>query len=122
MMTVLSIYRKNTSAQAATELAVFGAVLIFLLGSILRSAVSSAQQQNQQLKAMRQALIQSQNASVGRSVIDGSGFPDLEEGTLAIEEGGEVGEVLRGRFGVVFVTGTTLSGHFSSTLEEVSLQ
>ena len=62
------------------------------------------------------------NASVGRSVTDGSGFPDLEEGTLVIEEGGEVGDVPRGRFGVVFVTGTTLSGHFSSTLEEVSLQ
>jgi len=61
------------------------------------------------------------NASVGRSVTDGSRFPELDEGTLAIEEGGEVGKVLRGRFGVVFVTGATLSGTFSATLDQVAL-
>jgi hypothetical protein len=61
------------------------------------------------------------NAAVGRSVTDGSGFPDLDEGNLEIDEGGDVGDVLRGRFGVVFASGATLSGHFSATLEEVSL-
>ncbi len=45
--------------QAATELAVFGAVLIFLIGGIIRQAFSAGYQQNQQLKAMRMALLDS---------------------------------------------------------------
>src|ERR1041385_3807457 len=49
----------NLRAQAATELAVFGAILVFLIGSMVRSAVSSSYQQNQQLKAMRMALLRS---------------------------------------------------------------
>ena len=52
-------HSNSRRAQAATELAVFGAILIFLIGGIIRSAVSSGYQQNQQLKAMRFALLQS---------------------------------------------------------------
>ncbi|MBI4308988.1 MAG: hypothetical protein HY591_01510 [Candidatus Omnitrophica bacterium] len=50
---------RGSSGQAATELAVFGAVLIFLIGGIVRSSVSTSYQQNQQLKAMRLALLKS---------------------------------------------------------------
>ncbi len=46
-------------AQAATELAVFGAILIFVVGSIVRSSFDSGLNQNQNLKAMRWAMLQS---------------------------------------------------------------
>jgi hypothetical protein len=49
----------NDKAQAATELAVFGAILIFVVGGIIRSGVQSGMEQNQSLKAMRWALNQS---------------------------------------------------------------
>ncbi len=59
---------KHKKAQAATELAVFGAVLVFLIGGIVRNSVSASQQQNVQLKAMRMALLQSYNDSLTRTV------------------------------------------------------
>ena len=62
------------------------------------------------------------NAVIGRTVTDGSTFPELEGGSLVIESGGAVGETLDGRFGVRFVTGTTLSGGFRTRLEEVTVQ
>ena len=46
-------------AQAATELAVFGAILMFVVGTIIQSSFNSGMAQNQQLKAMRWALLQS---------------------------------------------------------------
>ncbi len=49
--------------QAATELAIFGAVIIFVLGAIIRTAVSSGQGQDASLKAMRNALVQSSKSS-----------------------------------------------------------
>jgi len=54
--------------QAATELAIFGAVLIFLMGGIVRSAVSASYQQNQQLKALRQALLTSYSGTQAGAV------------------------------------------------------
>lgn len=42
--------------QAAIELAIFGVVLIFVLGTIVRAAFSNSYYQNQTLKAMRKAL------------------------------------------------------------------
>ncbi len=53
--------------QAATELAVFGAILIFLIGSIVRSSVGNSYQQNQQLKSMRYALLQSYRGTQAQS-------------------------------------------------------
>ncbi len=54
----------NTStAQAAVELAVFGAILIFVIGTIVRSSLGFSYQQNQSLKAMRMAMTESYNAS-----------------------------------------------------------
>ncbi|MBF0571206.1 MAG: hypothetical protein HQL12_04980 [Candidatus Omnitrophica bacterium] len=50
-------------AQAVTELAVFGAVLIFLIGTIVRTAVGNSYVQNQNFKAMRMAMLASWNDS-----------------------------------------------------------
>jgi hypothetical protein len=47
------------NAQAATELAVFGAILIFLLGTIIRSAAGNGLTQNQNFNAMRMAMLSS---------------------------------------------------------------
>jgi len=54
---------ENNKAQAAVEFAVFGAILIFLLGTIVRSAVSNSYNQNQNFKAMRMAMLASWNGS-----------------------------------------------------------
>lgn len=43
-------------AQAITEMAVFGVVLIFIIGAIVRQGLSASMAQNQNLKAMRIAL------------------------------------------------------------------
>jgi hypothetical protein len=50
-------------AQAAIELAVFGAILIFLVGSIVRSAMGNSYQQNKTFKVMRMAMLASWNDS-----------------------------------------------------------
>lgn len=50
---------RNKTAQAVTELTIFGAILIFVIGSILRNSVELGLNQNQSLKAMRWALLQS---------------------------------------------------------------
>ena len=49
----------RVKAQAVTELAIFGAILIFVIGSILRNSVDAGMSQNQSLKAMRWAMTQS---------------------------------------------------------------
>jgi hypothetical protein len=54
---------ENKKAQAAVEFAVFGAILVFLLGTIVRSAVSNSYAQNQNFKAMRMAMLASWNGS-----------------------------------------------------------
>ena len=59
------------AAQTATELAIFGAILIFVLGLIIRYAVSFQYGQNQSLEAMRlafeQSFIGAQNNTAARS-------------------------------------------------------
>src|SRR3989338_4258614 len=57
--------RKYIQAQTAMELAVFGAILIFMVGVIVRQALSSAYAQNQNLRAMRQAMTTSYRYSGG---------------------------------------------------------
>jgi|GEM_PF-1725621 len=54
---------RRCSGQAATELAIFGAIIIFVLGAIIRSAVSSGQSQDASLKAMRNALVRSSKSN-----------------------------------------------------------
>lgn len=51
--------RLKTKAQAVTELAIFGAILIFVIGGILRNSVDAGMNQFQSLKAMRWAMLQS---------------------------------------------------------------
>ncbi len=51
------------AGQAAIELAVFGAILIFILGTIVRSAMGNGYTQNQNFKAMRMAMLASWNGS-----------------------------------------------------------
>ncbi|VAX37516.1 hypothetical protein MNBD_UNCLBAC01-569, partial [hydrothermal vent metagenome] len=55
----------NHKAQAAMELAVFGAILLFVVGLIVRQSLSSSYQQNQSLKAMRWAMSMSFRYSYG---------------------------------------------------------
>jgi hypothetical protein len=55
---------KHNKAQAAIELAVFGAVLIFILGSIVRSAVSNGYVQNQGFTSMRMAMLDSWKGTI----------------------------------------------------------
>jgi hypothetical protein len=55
--------KENKKAQATVELAVFGAILIFLLGTIVRSAVGNSYMQNQNFKAMRMAMLSSWTGS-----------------------------------------------------------
>jgi len=63
--------KSSLRAQAAIELAVFGAILIFVLGSVIRSAVGNSYQQNQALKGMRMAMM----ASFQGSQSDANGHP-----------------------------------------------
>jgi hypothetical protein len=59
-----SRFRGNDSVgQALIELAVFGAVLIFLLGTIVRYAYGNGYTQNQNFKAMRMAMLASWRGS-----------------------------------------------------------
>src|SRR5262245_61681795 len=50
---------RTKKAQAATELAVFGAILMFVVANIIRSSFGAGLTQNQSLKAMRWAMLQS---------------------------------------------------------------
>ena len=59
-------------AQAATELAVFGAILIFLLGTIVRTALSNSYTQNQNFKAMCMAMLASWKGSTQGNVAHNS--------------------------------------------------
>ena len=50
---------KTNKAQAASELAVVGAILIFVIGLIIKTGLTSSHAMNQQLKALRLALLES---------------------------------------------------------------
>lgn len=58
-------FRLLTKAQTATELAVFGAILVFVIGLIIKSALGSGHIQNQNLKASRLAMMLSFKFSEG---------------------------------------------------------
>ena len=49
-------FKNSQKAQSIIELTVFGAILIFMIGVIIRQALSFSYIQNQSLKAMRKAL------------------------------------------------------------------
>src|SRR5689334_15825537 len=75
----------GAAGQAAVELAIFGAILIFILGAIVRSAVSSGYAQNQNFTAMRMAMLASW------------------QGTEANPGAGAVQNVARNNASVIFV-------------------
>lgn len=56
---------KGHRAQTALELAVFGAILIFILGVIVKSSISRSFQQHSMLRATRWAMTQSYTTSAG---------------------------------------------------------
>lgn len=64
-MVIMTKTKNSVRGQTAMELAVFGAVILFVLGLIIKQSVSNGYQQNFQLKAMRQALLTSCNYSGG---------------------------------------------------------
>lgn len=68
-MTKIKYKKKQaTAGQAATELAVFGAILIFLLGTIVRTAAGNGFTQNQNFKAMRMAMLDSWNGAKANNI------------------------------------------------------
>ncbi len=54
------------AAQAASELAIFGAILIFVIGLIVRTGFNTSQNLNQQLRAFRFALTESYKTGEGQ--------------------------------------------------------
>ncbi len=56
---------ESQRAQAVLELAIFGAILIFLIGSLIQQGASASYQQNFQLQSMRRALLKSYQTSYG---------------------------------------------------------
>ncbi|MCK4882157.1 MAG: hypothetical protein KAS92_03945 [Candidatus Omnitrophica bacterium] len=59
---------KSRKAQTAIELAVFGAILIFVMGSLIRTVMGRALQQHAMLKATRMALTISQTTTASHTV------------------------------------------------------
>ena len=57
--------RLKLSGQAVIEIAIFGAVLIFLIGTIIRTHLSYSFNLNHQVRAMKVALQQSYEGSIG---------------------------------------------------------
>ncbi|MCP3685693.1 MAG: hypothetical protein GY861_23855 [bacterium] len=67
----MNIFKKNR-AQAATELAIFGTVLIFIIGMMIRQTMNSGYTQNFQYRAMRLAHRMSMQTAESRSSLSGT--------------------------------------------------
>ncbi len=70
---------RHGSGQAATELAIFGAIIIFVLGAIIHSAVSSGQGPDASLKVARYALLQSSKSTKDNTSRMGSSILYMED-------------------------------------------
>ncbi|MCS6914197.1 MAG: hypothetical protein RMK29_04565 [Myxococcales bacterium] len=60
------------------------------------------------------------NAGLSRATADGLSFPPPKEGTITFYtdvDAAHEGDLVRGRFGVQFVSGDTLSGSFAAPLQ-----
>jgi len=57
------VHKERNTAQTMVELAVFGAVLFFVIGAMTINYIAAAAQQNAQFRSMRQALLMSYRAS-----------------------------------------------------------
>ncbi|MDP8213462.1 MAG: hypothetical protein P9X22_09300 [Candidatus Zapsychrus exili] len=68
---------KHPKAQTAIELAVFGAILIFVLGAIIKQTLGFSYAQNQGLKSMRMAMTMSlKNSFFGNGYPQGGEYDD----------------------------------------------
>lgn len=60
----MRINKRKQRGQAIIELTVFGAIIIFLIGAIVRQGMNSTQNENMTMKAMRKAMKESYMQSV----------------------------------------------------------
>ena len=58
-------FHNPENAQSASELAVFGSVLIFIIGMILRTGLLSSQTNNNQIRSFRMAMTESFKTAQG---------------------------------------------------------
>ncbi|MBF0511589.1 MAG: hypothetical protein HQL13_04580, partial [Candidatus Omnitrophica bacterium] len=70
-------------AQAAIELAIFGAILVFVLGSIIRTAIGNSYSQNTSFWAMRMAMAKSWESSLAVSTSRSSASVTIIEDRLS---------------------------------------
>jgi hypothetical protein len=88
---------KKVLAQAATEVAIFGGILLFVIGSILKLGFQQSMNMNQQLRAMRMALSESWKSAQGHysggqiSLARNSASVMLVEDRLSIDAGQKLG-------------------------------
>ena len=74
----------SSSAQTITELAIFGALLIFILGVMIRYSLSANYSQSQSFKAMRMAMAASfRSAEAGHSSRNSASLIFIEDRTTA---------------------------------------
>lgn len=85
-MRTLKEQTRQQLAQTITELAVFGTVLIFVIGTIVRLSMSYGYSQNNNLKAMRMAMGESFRYSHGLKGVGGDGDASRNIATVIIVE------------------------------------
>jgi len=73
--------RNSRFAQSAVELALFGAILVFVIGSIARSGLATTLAMNLQIKTMRMAFAESYRTALGTYT---SGTPSAARNTASI--------------------------------------
>lgn len=66
--------RKDRRAQAIIELAIFGSIFLFVIGSVFQQGFAAISYQQTQMRAMREALLLSYNNSMNNSNIGGSKY------------------------------------------------
>jgi len=77
----------QNKAQAVVELAVFGAILIYIIGTIIRTAVGNSLTQNENFKAMRLAMLESWQGSIVSNISRNSASVIVLEDRLSPEYG-----------------------------------
>ncbi len=84
----------NGKGQTAIELAVFGAVLVFIIGAIVQQSMTANHFQDQQLKVLRMAMLESHMFSEG---LKGTGRVVKCGGNLNLSSAEEEGDGTRSR-------------------------
>jgi len=76
--------KRKILAQSATELAIFGAILIFVIGLIVRTGLHQGQTMNSQLRVMRLALTESYKTAHGYYRPKKTGHPSGSRNTASV--------------------------------------